>query len=176
MTSIKKKAALIPTHRAMAPRRAVVSLELLVVMPIGLILLLSIALMGSLLSHSNRVLQAADVGAQRASIAPRAVALVLIPDVISAVDQHLAAAGISTDSSNRQVIVEERVQSSTVASSGVNLYSPSDTLNIPTNSVRVTVAIKATALTSDLLANYGFSIANGYAFHRVLRLHNGPTL
>ena len=176
MTSIKKKAASLPTHPVFSSRQAVVSLELLLVLPVGLILLMSIALLGSLLSHSNRVLQAADIGAQRASIAPRATATTLIPGVVSAVDQCLAAAGISTAGSNRQVIVEERVQSASVASSGAGLYSPNDTLNIPTNSVRVTVAIKTTALTSDLLANYGFSIANGYAFHRVVRLYNGPTL
>jgi hypothetical protein len=163
------------THRQ--PRRSAICIvELLVVLPVVLLIFLTVVLFGLLLARGHQVTQAASIGSSAASTQGRLPAATLINSAIDAVDAHLAVAGISNDPNDRQVIVEEKTTGSTgtIASSGAAFHTMDDPLGIPVETIRVTVAVRLTALAPDLLASYEYSVENGYLFASVLRPYNGP--
>lgn len=164
------------TQNRESHRVGVCVLELIIVVPIVMMFLLAVVTFGLILSESTQVLQAANIGAQQASVQARSSASSLLPQVVTAVDSQFAAAGFSVSDSNRQVIVESSTIDSSIASAGPGLYSPADAMAIPADSVRVTVAVRLGVMSEDFMATYGFSIANGYAFYRVVKKYNGPSI
>lgn len=161
------------SHGCSRKPKGVVALELCLVIPIAMIFVLGIVKFGLVLSGSSQLMQASEVGAQAASLQLRGSASSLLPAVTSAVDTQLTAASFSTSPIDRQIIVEETTAGGSTASVGAALFSPPDPLNIPADSVRVTVAVRLTELSADFLQSYGFSISGGYAYFRSTRIYNG---
>jgi len=168
-------------------RRGAVTLELITVMPALFAFTLVAVQFGLSLSGSVAVHQAAVTGAQAASVYGRANQAALLAGIKSTVNQNLVAAGISTDSAgpgawcsaNLQIIVQERVSDPGVyigssGSDGVALQAVIPAASaIPAECVRVTVNVRLSEVTPDLLSSFGFSSTGRYVSAGCLRGYNG---
>lgn len=185
MTKSTSTACSRPLSRGL--RRAAVTLELIAVMPALFAFTLVAVQFGLSLSGSVAVHQAAVTGAQAASIFGRANQAALLAGIRSTVNQNLVAAGISTDSggpgvwcaANLQIIVQERVSDPGVylgssGSDGAVLQAAIPAASaIPVECIRVTVNVRLSQVTPDLLSSFGFSSTGRYVSAGCLRGYNG---
>lgn len=157
-------------------RQAVLVLELLIVLPLSLVMFFTVVEFGLILSRGNQVLQAAAVGATAASTQGRMPALWLGPDTVAAVDAQLTTMGLAPSDDNRQVFIEERIMPGPGShlTTGTFFYVPPDLEQIPPDTVRVTVIVRLTQLTPDLLDYANYSVQNGFLFASSIRPYNGP--
>ena len=159
-------------------RRAAIALELIAVAPVFLISLFSIVQLGLSLSGAVLVHQAAVVGAQQGSMQGRVNAAALLPGILSAVNQQLSAAGVSTSAADVQVLVQERVSDPPVytgssGASGVGFQATPSAAGIPVDSIRVTVNVRLSKVTLDLLSSFGYLITGDFITGTALRSYNG---
>lgn len=158
--------------------RGAIALELIVVAPVFLISLFSIIQLGLSLSGTVTVHQGAAVGAQQGSTQGRLNATALLPGVVAAVNQQLSAAGITTSSADVQVIIQERISDPPVytgssGSSGAAFQSVPSASAIPVDSLQITVNVRLSKVTLDLLSSFGYQITGDYITGTALRAYNG---
>lgn len=160
-------------------RSGAIALELIVVAPVFLMSLFSIIQLGLSLSGAVVVHQAAVVGAQQGALQGRLNAASLLPGVVAAVNQQLLAAGITTNPADVQVIVQERVSDPPVytgssGSSGGAFQTVPGATAIPVDSLQVTVNVRLSEVTLDLMSSFGYLITGDYITGTALRAYNGP--
>jgi Flp pilus assembly protein TadG len=165
-------------HEGKPNRRAAIALELIAAAPVFLISLLSIVQLGLSLSGTVLVHQAAVVGAQQGSMQGRINATALLPGILSAVNQQLSAAGVSTSAADVQVLVQERLSDPPVytgssGASGAGFQATPSAAGIPVDSIRVTVNVRLSKVTVDLLSSFGYLITGDFITGTALRPYNG---
>jgi Flp pilus assembly protein TadG len=160
------------TRRRFAPRpacstrRAAVTLEFIVALPVLLIVLLAVVEFGMFFSGIQQVNLASRVGAEAASQStslPYALTTVP-PDVADPINQQLANAGISPC----KIILEHNKSSlqtlTTPYGAGCDCDPPATSLPvIAASSVRVTVCVPMSELAPNCLTMFGFDLAIRYA-------------
>ncbi len=166
-------------ERRIVGRSGAVALELIVVAPVFLISIFSIIQLGLSLSGAVTVHQAAVVGAQQGSMQGRLNATALLPGVVAAVNQQLSAAGVTTSSANVQVIVQERISdpptyNGSSGGSGVAFQVVPGAAAIPVDSLQITVNVRLSEVTLNLLSSFGYQITGDHVTGTALRSYNGP--
>ncbi len=130
-------------------------------LPVWLIALLAIIEYGQILSNLQQVSLASRVGAEEASqtlVLPTSPGGPVPANVLAAIDQQLASSGIS----RCRVILEHNVGGPVTLVSGTcdGCVPPATPLPVDREYVRVTVCVPLTELTPNLLALFGFDIAD----------------
>jgi Flp pilus assembly protein TadG len=138
------------------PRKAAVAIELLLSLPIWLIGLLAVVEFGNLFSNLQHVALASRVGAKVAArTSPLPASGCISGSILSAIDDHLAAANITPS----EVILEHNVGGTYVRLvQGASSFAGPSQQTLPTvgSYVRVTVCAPATQLTPNILRSFGF--------------------
>ncbi len=164
-------------------RRAVMSLELLLAVPLLMLCIMAIVQFGLELAGAVIVHQSAVVGAGRCSTFGRLIWSDLDDDTATAVQLQLTAANLSiVAADDLQVIIQERVFDADVSYTGTEGSWPLGATfsavpaasSIPADSVRVTVNVRLTKVIPNLLGGFGFSITGKYVTASVIRPYNGP--
>lgn len=163
-------------------RRAVMSIELLVAVPILMLCVVAILQFGLELAGAVIIHQSAVLGAGRCSTIGRAIWSDLDDSTAAAVQLQLSAVNITfTAATDVQVIVQERVFNPATSYSGSSGTWPSGATfaaapsasTLPADSVRVTVNVRLAKVIPDLLSGFGFSITGDYITASVIRPYNG---
>ena len=148
-------------------RRGAVTLELILTLPIWLIFLLAIIEFGQILAGQQQVALASRVGAEEASQTPDLPwqdGSPVPPNVLRAIDQQLASAGIT----GGQVRLQHNVVPSpppvvpvpvTLSTGGRDCDPAVTELPAVRRYVRLTVGVPLEGLAPNLLATFGFDIA-----------------
>lgn len=145
-------------------RRAVMTLELILVLPIMLIVLLATIQFGQYFANLQELTFAARVGAQEAAQTPALPAMDGNPvptSVITAIDQQLSAFGIN----ERIIVLEHNTQGTPVS-----LVTPTGTPTPPKLTplppgryVRVVIVVPKSEMMPELLKTFGLCLAAGQA-------------
>jgi Flp pilus assembly protein TadG len=167
--------------RGLPRRSAVCVLELILWLPVFLIFLLAVIEFGLILGQLKQVALASRVGAKMAAESlPISMAAVQ-----NEVDRQLESAGMGASCS---IILVHNVPgggaSPQTTGGGCNCTSPTSP-TLPTGtllsdnvthsgSVRVTVCVKLTQLTPNLLSTFGYSISNGTVQQTTTFVHEHP--
>ena len=149
-------------------RRGAVTLELILTLPIWLILLLAIIEFGQLLSNQQQVALAGRVGAEEASQTPDLPISPGVPvpaNVLDAIDQQLASSGISACHVRLQhnvvpaapPVFEAPIE---LSAGDCDCREPDAALPSAREYVRVTVGVRLTQLTPNLLRMFGFDVSD----------------
>jgi Flp pilus assembly protein TadG len=138
-----------------------VVLELILMLPVWLIALLAIVEYGQIMANLQQVALASRVGAEEASQTPSLPTSPGAPvpaNVLSAIEQQLASSGIS----GCRVILEHNVGGPVTLTSGTcdQCVPPATPLPLDRQYVRVTVCVPLAELAPNLLALFGFDIAD----------------
>jgi Flp pilus assembly protein TadG len=144
-------------------RRAVITLELLMALPIWLVVVLATIEFGQMLSNLQQLALASRVGAEAASHTPSLPNAGQVPtNVLEIIDQQLQTAGLT----RCRVILEHDVGAGThtlVSGNCTDCEDPGTPLpsvaGSTAESVRVTVCAPGTALAPNLLSYCGFDLS-----------------
>jgi hypothetical protein len=151
--------------RAGGRRRGAVTLELILTLPIWIIALLAIIEWGQIIAQQQQVALASRVGAEEASQTPgMGGAGSVPPNVITAVEQQLNSSGMTSC----KVIIEHNVGSVTpvtLTDGACDCDAPGAPFPPRREYTRVSVCVPLTGLAPNLLATFGFDIADCMVQH-----------
>ena len=153
-------------------RRAVLTVELILTLPIFLILLVAVVQFGLYHVRMQHVALASRIGAQQAAQIANLQSYSFVPSqVTSAVGAHLQSVGINTFC----IRLEHNDGGSTVVlpsggCSGCTISSLSSSPYLGTEYVRVSICVPLTELMPNVLKVFGFDLTGQYtAFTTVVR-------
>jgi Flp pilus assembly protein TadG len=148
-----------------ARRRASVTLELIVALPLLIIGLLAVVEFGVLLASLQQVAAASYEGAKAAAEAPALTSVpadnvLLASNIRALVDRRLQSAGFGS-SASQGVTLRHTVGGGGDATDGI--CADPLTPPLPTQSVRVTVCVELTRLAPNVLSSFGFTLTGKVA-------------
>jgi len=155
----------------------VVTLELIIALPVWLIVLAATIEFGLFVADVQQLEMASRIGALAASETnplPNAGGIPI--EITNAIDHQLQTAGLQSC----HVFLEHNVNGPavTVESGGACTCSPPDPASLPFPTegryVRVTVCVKMTEMTPNLLKVFGLDISNRVVRHASTFRHEGP--